>query len=130
LVCASNEARRQVTAGARGSLSFGRRSRITLAPPTDGWIVACADWLGEPRIASLVATRTGLDESATARMKPLFVERLRFVSIEDAAVALGVSPRRLQRQLKAEGTTFQRELDCARVEAAMRAMRETNGWVR
>jgi AraC-like DNA-binding protein len=94
-------------------------------------VVACADWLGEPRIASLVddvrATRTGLDESATARMKPLFVERLRFVSIEDAAVALGMSPRSLQRQLKAEGTTFQRELDCARVEAAMRAMRETNG---
>jgi AraC-like DNA-binding protein len=90
----------------------------------------CADWLGEPRIASLVqdvrALRADTERWATAQVRRLLVERLRFSTIDDAASTLGVSSRSLQRQLKVEGTTFQRELDRERVQAAMRSMRDTN----
>jgi AraC-like DNA-binding protein len=90
----------------------------------------CADWLGEPSIASLVqearALRAEAEGRATARVRRFLLERLRFSSLDDAARILGVSSRSLQRQLKAEGTTFQRELDRERVKAAMRSMRDTN----
>jgi AraC-like DNA-binding protein len=62
----------------------------------------------------------------TPRLREVLVQRLKFISIDDAAVALGLSTRSLQRRLKAEGTTFQRELSRARVEVAQREMRNTH----
>jgi AraC-like DNA-binding protein len=86
---------------------------------------AAANWLGAPHAASLVARVRAIrrEDGIAVRLRQVFRERLRFVGIEDGAAALGLSPRSLQRRLKAEGTTFRRELDRARVEAAQRSMR-------
>jgi AraC-like DNA-binding protein len=82
-------------------------------------------WLGAPHASSLVARVRAIrsEDGIAARLRQVFRDRLRFVGIEDGATALGLSPRSLQRRLKAEGTTFRRELDRARVEAAQRSMR-------
>jgi AraC-like DNA-binding protein len=81
------------------------------------------DGLDDELVAIRVHERAG--SSITARLQPLFAQRLRFVTIEDGASALDLSTRGLQRQLQAAGTTFQRELNLARVKAAQGLMGTT-----
>ncbi len=59
-------------------------------------------------------------------LRDLLAARLRGISIEDAAGAMALSPRTLQRRLSDAGTTFQDELADARVRAAQRMLAESD----
>jgi AraC-like DNA-binding protein len=86
-------------------------------------------WLGED--ASLAADLDALvhDASGTsalrAQLQTVLAERLAEVTLADAAAALCLSERTLQRRLKAEGTSFATELVAARLAEAKRRIRDT-----
>jgi AraC-like DNA-binding protein len=82
-------------------------------------------WLGRRAGARAAAEVERLvDEAAgappiTATLRTWLRPRAGECRLEDAARELGCSPRSLQRRLDAEGTTFQKQLDDARVSAAI-----------
>lgn len=66
------------------------------------------------------------DSTVVARLRDMWRSDLRQTRIADAARALGLSTRLLQRQLAAAGTTFRDELRRARVERAKVLLRDTD----
>jgi AraC-like DNA-binding protein len=88
---------------------------------------ACA-WLGVDG-AALVASLHA-EVTATPRLLPalrdFLDQHLAGVSLDDAAGALGLSSRSLQRKLGEAGTTFKDELAEARVRAARRMLLDGN----
>lgn len=91
-------------------------------------LAAAAEWLRAPALARELEAAIA---SASA-LPPAVVELRRWLdghlddaSLARAARALGRAPRSLQRDLGAATTTFQRELDGARVRLAQRLIAET-----
>ncbi len=89
------------------------------------------EWLAVPEVGRAAALVRALDEIyAGASSTPPLLAALRShldrhldgVRIAEAAVALEVSERTLQRRLAEDGTTFQREMTDARVRAARRLL--------
>lgn len=89
---------------------------------------AAASWLRAPALA------TTLDDivAHSSEISPIVVELRRWLdahlaeaSLARAAKALRRAPRSLQRDLEHAGSTFQRELDGARVRLARRLLAET-----
>jgi AraC-like DNA-binding protein len=66
------------------------------------------------------------DEKETARLQQIIAARLREgpLGVEDAAAALGLSVRQLQRRLEARGSSYREVLDGTRRELAERHMRD------
>lgn len=89
------------------------------------------DWLGWPAAPAFFMELERLNEQAWARPSKLQALRAHLakvggVTLPQAARALGLSPRTLQRQLQAERTTFQGELHLARVLRAQELLRDTD----
>ncbi len=102
-----------------------------LAPPYPVEVfadpVAALAWLGQPA-GALVETLDAA-HARVAGLAPALVELRRLLdarpgalTLEDAARALGVSARSLQRRLKDAGATFQAEVADAQVRAAKRLL--------
>ncbi len=72
-----------------------------------------------------VAEASGLSP-LMRRLRDLLRERCADLVVDDAARALGLSTRTLQRSLKTEGTSFQDELRDARVDRAASLLRSTD----
>jgi AraC-like DNA-binding protein len=91
---------------------------------------AALAWLEED--PALAATLDALvsDASGTsalrARLRTVLGQRLDRATLADAAQALALSERTLQRRLKAEGTTFAAELLECRLAAAKQRIRDTH----
>jgi len=71
--------------------------------------------------------------ASASRMSPILLQLRRWLdghlddpSVPRAARAVSRAPRSLQRDLRAAGTTFQRELDAARIRLAKRLLAETD----
>jgi AraC-like DNA-binding protein len=92
---------------------------------------AALGWLGvrdaEVRLAEVAAAvEAGASTSPVARDVQAYLARdLARATLRRAARALGISERTLQRRLAAERTSFQRELDRARVDVAQRLLLDT-----
>jgi AraC-like DNA-binding protein len=76
------------------------------------------------RLAEIVSATRG-EPQLVSRLRATLQGQLPRVSLADAAAALGVSERTLQRRLTEAGTTFQDELASARLSAAKRRMIDT-----
>jgi AraC-like DNA-binding protein len=92
-------------------------------------------WIGLPSTTDFVRE---LDEAQAASLgtTPLLRDlrawlstNLRAASLSDAARALRMSARSLQRRLQEQGTSFQGEVSLARVAAAQRMLRQTDAHV-
>jgi AraC-like DNA-binding protein len=88
---------------------------------------ACA-WLGVEEGAAALVAALHAEVTGTPRVVPALRawldEHLAGVSVDDAAHALALSARSLQRKLGEAGTTFKAELAEARVRAARRMLAE------
>ena len=90
------------------------------------------EWLGfdadaHPLLTDLsILVQRVRDSSVVARLRDMWRSDLRHTRIAEAARALGLSVRLLQRQLAADRTTFRDELRKARVERAKVLLRETD----
>jgi AraC-like DNA-binding protein len=75
-------------------------------------------------LASIEAAYTAASATPplVGSLRALLAERLRQIDLADAARALGVSLRTLQRRLGEAGTSFQDELAAARLRAAQRLL--------
>lgn len=85
-------------------------------------------WVGEDPAAADTLDQLG-DDGTPALLRELraFLRaNLGKVDVARAARALGVSPRSLQRQLNALGTSYRNEMQLAQVRAAERLLVETN----
>ncbi len=89
-------------------------------------------WLG-CRSSARIAAELDEAQAASVGVMPLVrdlraycIANARAVALPSAAAALGLSPRSLQRKLRDEGTSLQRELNAARVEAAKTLLVETD----
>lgn len=113
-------------AGFAGALVAGFRQVVT--PPYDAQVFTDAGealaWIGrrDPRddlawIDELYATVRG-SGALRAALREVLARDLTSVSLADAAAALHLSARTLQRRLGAADTSFQSEVDAARVDAA------------
>jgi AraC-like DNA-binding protein len=86
---------------------------------------AAFTWLGRRDASRAAAEVERLVEQAvgappiTATLRGLLRTRTGDYRLEDAARELGCSPRSLQRRLDAEGTTFRKQLEDARLSAAI-----------
>jgi AraC-like DNA-binding protein len=94
-----------------------------------GELAAAATWL---RASELAPTLDGAVAAASA-LSPVLLEVRRWLdghlgdaSLARAAKAASRAPRSLQRDLDAAGTTFQREIDAARIRLARRLLVETD----
>ncbi len=89
-------------------------------------------WLGEAepsRLANeLTSIRAAIDGTSPSlrELQRVLDAGLRHTTLARAARSLGLSARTLQRRLRADGTTFERELNRARVRAAQALMSETD----
>jgi AraC-like DNA-binding protein len=89
-------------------------------------------WLGAERLASMIdeleqhAAASAEGATLLPELHRAIEERLADGALAHSAKRLGVSTRSLQRRLRAEGTTFQRELSLVRVRVAQRLMLETD----
>jgi AraC-like DNA-binding protein len=92
-------------------------------------LVAAAGWLRAPELA------TTLDDAVTAAstLSPVLLELRRWLdgnladaSLARAAKAVSRAPRSLQRDLTAAGTSFQAEIDAARIRLAKRLLLESD----
>ncbi len=90
-------------------------------------------WLGVPDGASMLASIAREEERASG--EPPLLRDLRAMletrleadpSLGSIAKALGLSERSLQRKLGEQGTTFQAEVNAARVRVAKRLLRESS----
>jgi AraC-like DNA-binding protein len=90
---------------------------------------AAFDWLGHKRasgeIARLVDAAVGAPPT-TATVRNFLRTRTGELRLEEAARALGCSPRSLQRRLDDEGTSFRKLADDARVSAAIPLLIDTD----
>ncbi len=122
-----------LTPGLAGSVVAGFYSMLSRKLPVkffDATVAALA-WLGVPGPEELAAQLEGL-ESAAASTPPLLV-RLRELldarppgNVAQAARALGVSMRSLQRHLTHAATSFRDELNTARMRVAQRLLESSN----
>jgi AraC-like DNA-binding protein len=87
------------------------------------------DWLGHPGalddITRLVGS-TGSEEPLVGHIRRYLVTGLGAASLTGAAREAGVSARTLQRRLRDAGTSFQTELQIARVDAAKKLITDTD----
>jgi AraC-like DNA-binding protein len=85
-------------------------------------------WLGEDQIGAeleeVVAQASGVPPGVAA-LRALLEERLE-LGPEEAAAALGLSARTLQRRLQEAGTSFQKEAAAVRLRLAERRMLDTD----
>lgn len=88
-------------------------------------------WLGVPgealakELDDLHAGATAPDPTVRA-LRAMLSERVRKVTLPEAAKVLGLSSRSLQRKLQAAGTAFQAELNAAQVRAALPLLLDTD----
>ncbi len=86
----------------------------------------------EPRPAEAAAVVAELFAAAAdtppivSELRVVLAGNLKSLSVDDAAQALGLAPRTLQRRLSDAGTTFQDQVADARVRAAQRALLESD----
>jgi AraC-like DNA-binding protein len=89
-------------------------------------------WLGVDQYAAVVdeietiAQAGGRDQQLLSDLQRAIEENLVDSTIAETAKRLRTSVRSLQRRLRIEGTSFQRELSIARVRVAQRMMRDTD----
>jgi AraC-like DNA-binding protein len=88
------------------------------------------EWLGRTAEAPLFAEVDRIvadvrDKAPLLGRLAALLEASAGTALNDAARALGTSPRTLQRELREHGTTFQRERDAARVKTAKRLLAES-----
>lgn len=86
-------------------------------------------WLGAEVHASKIDDMEGIALGSggfVSELRSVLEEQLLEGSLPVAAKRLGISARSLQRRLRAEGTSFQRELSIVRIRAAQRMMIETD----
>lgn len=104
-------------------------------PPYPTFIAADAkealSWLGERDDGFLPALEVALADATGAPALLVALRRLLDaqpgkVALEDAARALGLSPRSLQRRLRDAGSTYQNEIARSQVRAAQRLLRESD----
>lgn len=85
-------------------------------------------WLGRPELAgaivSLVQQSSGA-EPLVEQLRRFLARGLAGATLPTAARDAGVSPRTLQRRLRDAGTSFQTELQTARIDAAKALMADT-----
>jgi AraC-like DNA-binding protein len=87
------------------------------------------EWLGHAdALGELEKLYTAASETPplVGALRALLADRLRDVDLADAAHALGVSLRTLQRRLGEAGTSFQDELAAARLRAAQRLLLQSD----
>ena len=108
--------------------------RLVRAPLPVEVFVAPADaldWIGHPRAEDLARALDDVVDALTGTdpllrmLKERLEDRPGDLDLADAARALGVSERSLQRKLSGLGTTFQIERGRAQVRVAKRLLRET-----
>jgi AraC-like DNA-binding protein len=111
-------------AGFSGTVLAGFFAHVLPHASARGFTDAAAafTWLGRPDAATEVERL--VDDAAgappiTATLRAFLRARAGDCRLEEAARALGCSARSLQRRLDEEGTTFRRQLDDARVQAAI-----------
>ena len=97
--------------------------------PALAWLGADAGW--GPLLDGLVARASATPDEVRALRRALDAflgdpDGADGPSLEGLAQRLGTTARTLQRRLKAEGTTFRRELAAAQVRAAERWLRDTD----
>lgn len=83
------------------------------------WLGASPGFVDE--LDAAIATASGVDP-LLAELRSWLEARLTTAALPAAARAVRLSPRTLQRKLADAGTTFQRELDAARVRVAQRLL--------
>jgi AraC-like DNA-binding protein len=88
--------------------------KFTATGPALAWLGA-GEKLGDATVA--LADTITADDADLVRLRAMIAERLD-ATIDDAARALGLARRSLQRRLREAGTTWQREIDRARLAAA------------
>jgi AraC-like DNA-binding protein len=121
-------------AGFVGTLAAGFFGMVTPPYPVKLFteVEESLTWIGErsPRILAeeLASIRDGLcgRSPPLIRLHGMLSGRFRDLTIAEAARELGLSERTLQRRLRGEGTTFEREVNRVRVKAAQALMRDTN----
>jgi AraC-like DNA-binding protein len=86
------------------------------------WLDHAGDAAGIERVYAVASETPPL----VGALRALLGERLRDVDLADAARALGVSLRTLQRRLGEAGTSFQDELAAARLRAAQRLLLDSD----
>ena len=86
-----------------------------------GWLGCAAPSTLLAQLDALQAELTGVDPLLRL-LRPVMAARLTEIDVDDAARALGVSPRTLQRRLQDAGTTFAAELTHVRLEESKRRM--------
>jgi AraC-like DNA-binding protein len=117
---------------ARGLL---REARMPHPLESFSQMAAALAWLGQPQpehfAAELAALRSSIDGASPTvqRLESVLRHGLRDITVRAAARSIGVSVRTLQRQLRESATTFGRELNRQRVEAAQRLLVDTNASV-
>jgi AraC-like DNA-binding protein len=92
---------------------------FTDAGKAAAWLGARADLVDE--LDAAVAVASGVDP-LVGELRAWLEARLGSAALPAAARALRLSPRSLQRKLAESATTFQRELDAARVRVAQRLL--------
>ncbi len=94
--------------------------------------LAWLDWAARPEMVAAVAEAEGLAQHARGvtplvhRFRAWLDGALRRPTIEAASTALGLSPRSLQRELRAGGTSFTAEVQAARVRVACALLAQTD----
>jgi AraC-like DNA-binding protein len=123
-----------VPEGLSGAMIAGMYPLLPASPAWKPFYDAGAGfrWLDRPDAAE-VASEVGRIVTASTRSSPVvhalrsyLVEHLAGVTLDDAARALGLSPRSLQRQLAGAATCLRTEIDLVRVQKATRRLIEAD----
>jgi AraC-like DNA-binding protein len=121
-------------AGFSGTVLTGFFAHVMPEASSRGFsdLTAAFAWLARPGGARAAAEVERLVDDArsappiTATLRKFLSTRTTTCRLDEAARAIGCSARSLQRQLDAEGTSFQKEIDDARVRAAVPLLLDSN----
>jgi AraC-like DNA-binding protein len=130
------QVRKQVLLAPPGIASSVVHGFWNLVPSRHPWHVTGDDrdgfaWLGRADMVETVAEMIALlrDHDPIARLRRWLETHLIDPQLDDAAAALGVAPRSLQRQLGGAATSFRAEVRAIRLEMARRLLAEPDAKV-